>query len=247
MPPTPPKWRQIADEIAAQITDGTYAPGDRLPSVQTLVSEGKGATATVHRAYQALEAEGLIRTTQGSGTTVLGPDDNPRAVLTGAARLERLRRTGRALAPQERYVNSRALRRSCADPEIAQLLGIDLYDEIVLRSRTFTQGNKPTTLALNMIHPRALAALPELLDTAPMPKWRHDLYAERTGKTISPGPELSTARWASTDELEQFGLEMTADDHIPVLVMRTVYSDEDGPLEVWEDIVRPGTWHPRNA
>jgi DNA-binding GntR family transcriptional regulator len=246
MPPTP-KWRQIADEIAAKITDGTYAPGDRLPSVKDLVDEGKGATATVHRAYQALESEGLVRTTQGSGTTVLGPEDNPGAVLTGSARLERLRRTGRALAPQENYVNSRAVLRSCADPEFAQLLGIDLYDEVVFRSRTFTQGNKPTTLAFNVIHTRALTVLPELLDTAPMPKWRHDLYTERTGKTVTPGPELSTARWASTDELAEFGFDATSDDHIPVLVMRTVYSDDDGPLEVWEDVIRPGTWHPRNA
>jgi hypothetical protein len=67
-----PKWRQIADEITSQIHRGIYAPGDRLPSVQDQVMEGKGATATVHRAYQALEAEGLVRTAQGSGTTVLG-------------------------------------------------------------------------------------------------------------------------------------------------------------------------------
>lgn len=245
MRPTPPKWRQIADEIAVKITNGEYAAGDRLPSVQALVSEGKGATATVHRAYQALEAEGLVRTTQGSGTTVLGPDDDPHTVLTGSARLERLRRTGNALAPRETYVDLQASTRSCLDPEIAQLLGIDLYDEVVFRSRTFTQGGKPMTLAFNVIHIRALPVLPELLETTPMTQWRHDVYAERTGKTITPGPEMSTARWASTDELEKFGLEMTADDHVPVLVMRTTYSDEDGPLEVWEDVIRPGTWHPR--
>ncbi|MCZ9340148.1 winged helix-turn-helix domain-containing protein, partial [Streptomyces sp. TRM76130] len=109
--PKPPKWRQIADEIARKIENGDYGPGDRLPSVQALVAEGKGATATVHRAYQALEAEGLICTTQGSGTTVLGPSDTPPSILTGAARLERLRRTGRPLAPRETYVNPRSVLR----------------------------------------------------------------------------------------------------------------------------------------
>lgn len=246
MPPgasKPPKWRQIADEIAAKIAEGVYAPGERLPSVQALVNEGKGAIATVHRAYQALEAEGLVRTTQGSGTTVLGPEDAPQAVLTGAARLERLRRTGRPLAPQERYVNSRAVLRSCADPEIAALLGVDLYDEIVIRSRTFMRDDKPTVLALNMIHMRALIALPELLDAGPMPTFRHDLYAERTGKTITSGPERSTARLASSNELEEFGIEVPPDVPVPVLVLRTVYSDSEGPLEVWEDILRPGLWY----
>ncbi|MFJ9478844.1 GntR family transcriptional regulator [Streptomyces mirabilis] len=238
-----PKWRQIADEIATQIADGVYRPGDRLPSVQALVNEGKGAIATVHRAYQALEAEGIVRTVQGIGTTVLGPNDTPPSVLTGAARLERLRRTGRPLAPRECYVNSRSMLRSCADPEIASLLGIDLYDEIVLRSRTFLQDGKPTVLALNMIHTRALIPLPELLDEGPMPKFRHDLYKERTGKTITAGPERSTARLASNNELDEFGIDVPPDVAVPVLVLRTLYSDEDGPLEVWEDILRPGVWH----
>ncbi|WP_331722826.1 GntR family transcriptional regulator (plasmid) [Streptomyces canus] len=239
----PPKWRQIADEIAAKIASGEYRPEDRLPSVQALVNEGKGATATVHRAYQALEAEGLVRTIQGVGTTVLGPDDIPPSILTGAARLERLRRTGRPLAPREREVNSCSVLRSCADPEIASLLGIELYDEIVFRSRTFMQDDKPTVLALNVIHMRALIHLPELLDTAPMPKFRHDLYTERTGKTIIAGPERSTARLASPNELDEFGIDVPPEVAVPVLVLRTVYSDDDGPLEVWEDILRPGMWH----
>ncbi|MGG7568955.1 GntR family transcriptional regulator [Streptomyces sirii] len=245
-PKQPPKWRQLADEIATQIADGTYAPGDRLPSVQAQVSAGKGATATVHRAYQALEAEGLVRTAQGSGTTVLGPESTPSNVLTGAARLERLRRTGRPLAPREDYVNPRSALRSCADPEIADLLDIDMYDEIVLRSRTFVRDGKPTVLALNMIHMRALASLPELLHNGPMEKFRHDLYAERTGKIVTPGPERSTARLASNNELAEFGIDVPPDVAVPVLVLRTVYSDEDGPLEVWEDILRPGMWHSSN-
>ncbi len=246
-PKTPPKWRQLADEIAAQIASGVYAPDDRLPSVQAQVSAGKGATATVHRAYQALEAEGLVRTLQGSGTTVLGPESAPLSTITGAARLERLRRTGRALAPREDYVNSRSVLRSCADPEVADLLGIDLYDEVVLRSRTFVRDDKPIALALNVIHMRALNTLPELLDSGPMEKFRHDLYAERTGKTITAGPERSTARLASDNELSEFGIDVPPDIPVPVLVLRTVYSDEDGPLEVWVDILRPGMWHSSRA
>lgn len=241
-PKQPPKWRQIADEIAGQIEEGVYRSGDRLPSVQTLVAEGKGATATVHRAYQALEAEGLVRTVQGSGTTVLGPGDSA-STVTGAARLERLRRTGRPLIPRESYVNAQSVVRSCADAEVADLLGVELFDEIVLRSRTFVRDGKATVLALNMIHLRALAALPELLDAGPMPKFRHDLYTERTGKGIVAGPEQSTARLASTNELEQFGIDVPVDVPVPVLVLRTVYSDDDGPLEVWEDILRPGMWY----
>ncbi|MET9077878.1 GntR family transcriptional regulator [Streptomyces sp. NPDC004232] len=242
-PKQPPKWRQIADEIAAQIAAGVYAPEDRLPSVQAQVAAGKGATATVHRAYQALEAEGLVRTVFGSGTIVLGPGDSPNTVITGAARLERLRRTGNPLTPGETYVNQQALLRSCADPEIASLLGVELYDEIVVRSRTFMRGDRAITLALNFIHPRALGPLPELLDTRPMPKFRHDLYTERTGRQIVAGPQLSAARFAHPQELSEFRIDVPPDVSVPVLVLRSVYSDDEGPLEVWEDILRPGMWH----
>ncbi|MFF9887650.1 MULTISPECIES: UTRA domain-containing protein [Streptomyces] len=143
-------------------------------------------------------------------------------------------------------MNSRAVLRSCADQEVAELLGIDLYDEVVLRSRTFVRDNKPTVLALNVIHMRALVVLPELLQTEPMEKFRHDLYAERSGKNITAGPERSTARLASDNELSEFGIDVPPDVPVPVLVLRTVYSDEDGPLEVWEDILRPGMWHSSN-
>lgn len=109
------------------------------------------------------------------------------------------------------------------------------------------RDDKPTVLALNVIHMRALVVLPELLQTEPMEKFRHDLYMERTGKGVTAGPERSTARLASANELSEFGIDVPPDVPVPVLVLRTVYSDENGPLEVWEDILRPGMWHSSNA
>lgn len=240
MPPKVPKWRQIADELARQIADGAYAPGDQLPHIKTLVSNGKGSIATVHRAYQALEAEGLVTSTRGHGTVVRSAEDVPQAAVTGAGRLRRMARTGRPYAAREEAVNRRALLRSCADPDVANALGIDLYDEIVLRARTFVSDGKATILALNFIHPRALGPLPELLDAGPMEKFRHELYAERTGRTITADPERRSARLASNNELAEFGIDVPPDVAIPVLVLRTLFRDQDGPLELWEDIYRPG-------
>lgn len=238
-----PKWRSLADKIAAQISAGQYSPGDLLPQVREMVREGHGSITTVHRAYQALEAEGLVRSSRGYGTKVLGPEDSAAGLVTGAARLEQLRRTGRPLAPRETYTASESAVRSCWDPEVADLLGVELGDEIVFRSRIFVRDGVPTVLAFNVIHVRALISLPELLDAGPMPKWRHDLHTERTGKTITAGPEMTKARTASSDELARFEIDVPSDVAVPVLVLRSVYSDEDGPLEVWEDVLRPGMWH----
>lgn len=239
MPPKVPKWRQIADDLAAQITDGTYGPGSRLPHIKELVRAGLGSTATVHRAFQTLEAEGFVRSSRGHGTTVLSPSDAPTSV-TGARRLERLNRTGQPYSPKETAENRSSELRSCADLQVAKELGIELYDEIVLRSRTFVRDSKPTILGLNFIHPRALSALPELLDPGPTETFRHELYTQRTGRQITAGPERRSARLASTNELTEFGIDLPPDVAVPVLVLRTLFSDSEGPLELWEDIYRPG-------
>ncbi|WP_239935261.1 GntR family transcriptional regulator [Streptomyces sp. CBG31] len=65
-----PKWRALADKIAAQIEAGEYAPGEELPHIRTLVAEGEGSGATVHRAYQQLAAEGYVTSSRGHGTRV---------------------------------------------------------------------------------------------------------------------------------------------------------------------------------
>jgi GntR family transcriptional regulator len=243
--PKVPKWRELADEFARKIAEGDYPPGSKLPQVREMVAQGLGSTTTVHRAIQTLEAEGLVRTSRGHGTTVLDPASSSSAsLLTGAARLDRLRRTGRPLAPGEEYTNTRSVLRSCADLEVAELLGVELYDEIVLRSRSFIRGGSVHALGLNYIHVRALSDLPELLDTTPMPKFRHQLYEERTGRSLTAGPQMVISRPISDNELDEFGINVPKDMPVSVSVLRTVYGDELGALEVWDDILRPGKWHP---
>ncbi|MFD9909515.1 GntR family transcriptional regulator [Streptomyces sp. NPDC059063] len=235
-----PKWRAIADSMAAKITDGTYAPGQQLPQIADLVREGIGSTATVHRAYQTLEAEGLVKVSRGHGTRVLRADEQPTSLVTGAGRLAQLRRTGRPYAPGETAERRFAGLRSCADPQVAEELGVELYDEIVVRSRVFVREGRATVLALNFIHPRALGALPELLDAGPTERFRHDLYKERTGQAIVGGPQRASARPAASNELSEFGIDLAPDQTAAVLVLRTLFSDDDGPLELWEDVHRPG-------
>ncbi|MFB8107801.1 GntR family transcriptional regulator, partial [Streptomyces sp. NPDC056007] len=130
----------------------------------------------------------------------------------------------------------------CADPEFADLLEIDLYDEVVLRGRTFIRGDKPTVVALSIIKTRALAAVPELLQEERLPRFWQELYTERTGVEISADPEQRGARLASDDELRRFGINVASNVAVPVLVLRSVFRDDEGPIEVWEDVYRPGMW-----
>src|SRR4051812_24421836 len=65
-----PKWQELADRLAVQIRRGDFAPGQHLPHIRELVAAGEGSKATVHAAYKALEAKGLVRSSRGHGTIV---------------------------------------------------------------------------------------------------------------------------------------------------------------------------------
>ncbi|MCX5166207.1 GntR family transcriptional regulator [Streptomyces sp. NBC_00264] len=238
----PPKWQRLADELAQQIADGVYAPGDYLPHIRELVAQGKGSITTVHAAYKALEAEGLVVSSRGHGTRVQPQDAAPQSAVSGLGRLNRLRRTGRPYGPREVSMDHIVALRSCADVELANLLGVEPYDEVVLRGRTFVRGDKATVVALSVIQLRAANAVPELLRDERMPRFWQEIYTERTGAEISADPEMRGARLASGEELRKFGIEVPPDTAVPVLVLRSVFRDEVGPIEVWEDVYRPGMW-----
>ena len=65
-----PVWIQIKNRIAYLIGSGSYAPGDRLPTVRALAVDLDISYNTVNRAYMDLEREGYISTRKGRGTFV---------------------------------------------------------------------------------------------------------------------------------------------------------------------------------
>ncbi|MFF7879100.1 GntR family transcriptional regulator [Streptomyces californicus] len=67
---TRPVWRQIAAAITGRITDGTYPPGTRVPSVVEIAAEWDVAASTAQKVLAHLKAEGVVRSEIGLGTFV---------------------------------------------------------------------------------------------------------------------------------------------------------------------------------
>lgn len=63
-------WRQIADDITADIQSGALPSGAKLPSRTELASIYGVAGVTVTKAVKALRDEGLVRSSVGLGTYV---------------------------------------------------------------------------------------------------------------------------------------------------------------------------------
>jgi GntR family transcriptional regulator len=61
------RYQQIADELRARVSGGTYAPGRVLPSEAELSAEFDASRVTVRRALELLRDSGLVDARQGFG------------------------------------------------------------------------------------------------------------------------------------------------------------------------------------
>lgn len=87
---------QIADTLRAGISDGTYRPGSRLPSVRELAEQFEASPGTVQLALDVLRQEALIFSAGNRGNFVqesaeLGPGEGlPGQVAVLAGQVESL-------------------------------------------------------------------------------------------------------------------------------------------------------------
>ncbi len=65
-----PKYKQIIDELEAEITQGRFKPGSKLPSEAALVKRFATSRITVARALRELQSAGVIDRVAGSGSFV---------------------------------------------------------------------------------------------------------------------------------------------------------------------------------
>jgi len=65
-----PRYLQIVEQVRRLIALGALRPGDRLPTVRELAVTIRVNRNTAARAFQQLEAEGMVVTRVGQGTFV---------------------------------------------------------------------------------------------------------------------------------------------------------------------------------
>ncbi len=88
-----PLYRQLADQLAAQVESGALGPGERLPSVRQFSAQQRVSVSTALQAYGRLEDHGLIEARPKSGYYVRSrrldrlPEPQASAPAVRAARL----------------------------------------------------------------------------------------------------------------------------------------------------------------
>jgi DNA-binding GntR family transcriptional regulator len=223
--------------LAAQIRNGEYAPGAQLPQIRDLVEAGEGSKSTVHAAYKALEAEGLVTSSRGHGTVVR--ERTPLKRL-GIARYDKAKwRDGDEVAfIADRVASGRAYKRNeqtqtvsrvPAPAAVAQAHGVPDGTEVYARSRVVKEGSQPTHTLTSYYRPEHVEGT-RIVDPAPGPAGRGGgfrvLYD--AGYEIDHMQETLFARIPTTDEVQLLQL---APGEWVVELHRTTYTADGTVVE----------------
>jgi GntR family transcriptional regulator len=213
-----PFYVQVADELRGEIRAGRYSPGDQLPAERELRERFGVSTNTIRAAIVQLRAEGLVTSHQGRGVFVQEPPGALRRldtdIVTAEGFYSMLARTGRLPA------TITTVERGPASDEVAEWLGINAGDEVVIRARVLrAEGGPPVGLATSYFPPWVVEAAPNLADpnVSGLPKWLREAF----GPTWSE--DLVDARAATEDEAAR----LECDPGSPVLIVRGTTRDQD--------------------
>lgn len=122
-----PAYQRIAETITGRIADGTYRPGDALPSEAALAGEFGVTRPTVRQGLAELRATRAITVVNGRGAFVSDPAER-REARPDAAALRRERDTAWEMATREAASVRRVL-------ELADALDAEGLSDVAHRIR----------------------------------------------------------------------------------------------------------------
>ncbi len=223
--PSTPLYTQIKDHLHAQIQQGIYAPGARLPSERELALEFGVSRMTARQALQELIQDGLAYSRVGKGTFVCPPKIDL-TVLTSFSEESRQR----GMTPGSRVLKA-AL--APADAATARWLQIAPGTEIVVLTRLRLANDRPLAIETAHLDHRLCPAILDRHDFA-----RESLYEvlrQQYGWVMVWADQIIEARQPTHEECHL--LEM--DRQIPVLgLTRVTYDRQDRPIEFVTSVYR---------
>lgn len=235
----PPKWRVLADEIAAKIHRGEkyFRPGDKLGKIEEVADEKSLSKSTVSQAYKALATEGLVSATPGQGTVVR----EWTSLSTGTEREERTRVTGSSWRVGEKS-DSHMAGVVKAPADVADALKIKPGEDVLKRSRTYRdqESNSVVCHSTSWIPAVFAKEIPELAVGMRLTNGISiDQITRHTGRKIKRRHTSVEARDTTPEQAAL--LELPTGTRAPILVMTNRFVDTSGmTIEYGVDLGSPG-------
>jgi GntR family transcriptional regulator len=214
-----PLYRQVKELLIKRLGDGSWSPGQLLPS-EPEIAAGLGVSpGTVRKALDEMSSESLLVRRQGRGTFVASHDEA--RILFQFFRM--VSDTGERRFPESRVISVSLAK---ADERAAARLGITAKDSVVTIERVRSLDGRPC-IHEYIVLPRAM--YPGIERIRELPNNLYALYSTRYGVTIARGSESLKAVAAGKRQVELLGCEARE----PILSIDRVALGVDGTRAEW--------------
>lgn len=141
-------YQQVKDFVARKIADGSWKPGDRVPSEHELVAEFGMARMTVNRALRELAEQGKIVRVAGVGSFVA--EEKPQSTLLQIANIaDEIRQRG-----HDHRCKLISLARVAAPLDIASALDLRTGESVYALTCVHFEDNVPVQFEDRYVNPR---------------------------------------------------------------------------------------------
>ncbi|MDB5546902.1 MAG: GntR family transcriptional regulator [Tardiphaga sp.] len=214
-----PLYRQVKELLMKRLGDGSWSPGQLLPSEPEIAAELGVSPGTVRKALDEMSAESLVVRRQGRGTFVARHDEE--RVRFQFFRL--ISDSGERRFPESRTISIAAAN---ADETAAARLGITLKAPVITIERVRSLGNRPC-IHERILLPKSLFPGIERLKDLPNNLYAH--YSAKYGVTIARGTERLKAVAADAQQAKLLDVKVGA----PMLLIDRVALGVDGTPAEW--------------
>ena len=130
-------YRRLFNIFRSQILDGTYAPGQKLPTERQLCDDFGVSRITCRHAFRLLQEQGFVERYQGRGTIVRATQPRKLPILVSDYSLsvsEAAPSMGRSLVYREKII---------PPPDISEILGLFRMEQCLLAERVDQFEGRP--------------------------------------------------------------------------------------------------------
>ncbi|WP_347884087.1 GntR family transcriptional regulator [Pseudomonas aestiva] len=215
-----PLYQRLRDQLAEQIANNRWRPGEAIPTEAALSAEYQLSTGTVRKAIDALVSEGILERQQGRGTFIRRAQFQ--SSLFRFFRFQTV--SGERQVPESRILSIEPV---AAPSAVAQALGLPA-DALVIRIVRVRLLDVKPVLAEEIWLPRQ--RFQELLeiDLSREGPLLYPIYEEVCGQVVASAEETLTAE--SVNDVHARLLQVPVNS--PVIVIERLARDYAGsPLE----------------
>ena len=218
-----PYYYQLEEFLRGQIENGTWKPGQKIPSEAELCEAFDVSRTVVRQALNELVQEGVLYRRRGKGTFVAEPKIGESLVQHLTGFYEDTVALG--LKPSTKVLEQKVIP---APPKIAEALGLKEGDPVTMIDRLRSVDGEPIVLVVTYL---PYGVCPELVNEDVSTQSLYAILETKYGLELVYGRRTLEAVAATKEEAEL--LEMQEGD--PIILLRSIsYLKDGGPIEYFK-------------